>query len=187
MGGPAFTVNKSDQSHGITPRACTVSFKIEVIDKKVRKIAGIKRGQKTVGVYQWIGISPDEVRRMKPSRHKWCEHRWPLIDLGMKRHDCLLWMERHGYPRPPRSSCIYCPYHSDAEWRRLRDEEPESFAEAVRIDHEYRRLKGMTEGIRSLPYLHSKRIPLDQVDLSSDEDRGQLDLFNNECQGMCGV
>ena len=38
-------------------------------------------------------------------------------------------------------------------------------------------------------YLHRSRAPLDEVDLSTDVERGQrvLDLFQNDCEGMCGV
>lgn len=184
-GIPTFNINP-DGSDGHVQRQCTYSFKIEVLDKKVRQLAGIKRGQKTVGVSQWIGISVDEASRMKPSRYPWAEHRWPLIEMRMSRNDCLRWMERKGFPKPPRSACVYCPYHSDAEWRRLRDEEPESFAEAVRVDYLYRELKSKA-GLRGVPYVHASRVPLDQVDFSTDEDRGQLNMFINECEGVCGV
>lgn len=184
---PAFTVNKTDGSHGIMPRQCTYDYKVEVLDKEARRIAKIQRGQKTVGVIQWIGISLDEVHRMKTARHAWSEFRYPLIDRRMKRHDCLRWMQVKGYPQPPRSACVYCPYHSDSEWRRLRDEEPEAFAEAVRVDYEYRRLKAKVSRANSIPYLHASRVPLDQVDFSTDEDHGQQVMFGNECEGMCGV
>ncbi len=186
-GIPAFTVNKIDGSHGMIPRACTYSFKVEVLDKAARRVGGIKRGQKSIGVVQWIGISLDEAHRMKSPRHPWSAFRYPLVDLRMKRHDCLLWMEAKKYPKPPRSACVYCPYHSDNEWRRLRDEEPEAFAEAVRVDKEYRRLCSTISRKNSLPYVHASRVPLDQVDFSTDEDHGQQVMFGNECEGMCGV
>jgi len=186
---PAMVMNP-DGSRGIVGRACTANFKIEPIIKMSRKLGGIKRGQKTVGVIQWIGISLDEVTRMKPSRDKWCEHRWPLVDMGMKRHDCLLWMKRRGYPTPPRSACIYCPFHSDAEWRRLRDQEPDEFAKAVDVE---RKMQAVHESVttpgkfKGIPFLHGSLVPLDQVDFSTDEDHGQQFLFDNECEGMCGV
>ena len=41
--------------------------------------------------------------------------------------------------------------------------------------------------LESKEFLHSSRIPFDQVDFSTDEDRGQLNMFNNECEGLCGV
>ena len=97
---PAMVLNQ-DGTKGIVGRACTSTFKIEPILKAARKIGGVKRGQKHVSVIQWIGISIDEVTRMKPSREKWSEHRWPLIEIGMKRHDCLNWMRKNGYPQPP--------------------------------------------------------------------------------------
>jgi hypothetical protein len=96
-------------------------------------------------------------------------------------------MKRHGYPAPPRSACSYCPFHSDKEWRRLKDYEPEAFAEAVRVEKELQRTKALTDNMRSVPWLHKSCVPLDQVDLSNDKDAGQLDMFGNECEGLCGV
>jgi hypothetical protein len=184
-GIPAYV--KGVKSDGILSRQCTANYKILVIERAVRRLAGIKRGQKTVGVTQWIGISLDEAHRMKPSRQLWIKNCWPLVDGRIRRHDCLLWMERHGFPKPPRSACVYCPYHSDTEWRRLRDEEPEAFAEAVRVDKEFRRLKVLTERLDSVPFIHKSLKPLDEVDFSTDEDHGQQVMFGNECAGMCGV
>ncbi len=134
-------------------------------------------------VVTWIGISLDEVSRMKPPRHPWQNFRWPMVDARKSRGDCLEWMKRNGFPEPPRSACVYCPYHSDAEWRRLPNDE---FQEAVRVDKEFRRLKALA-GLKGIPFVHSSRVPLDQVDFSTDEDHGQQVMFGNECDGMCGV
>jgi len=186
---PAFVRNQ-DGSKGIVGRSCTTDFKMIPILRKQRELGKIKRGQKTVGVISWIGISLDEVRRMKPSRDKWAQNRWPLIDLRMNRHDCLNWMTRNGYPQPPRSACVYCPFHSDAEWRRLRDEEPEEFAKAAEVErgiqaaHMAIKTAGKMQGVA---FLHESLVPIDQADFSTDTDHGQQVLFNNECEGMCGV
>lgn len=40
---------------------------------------------------------------------------------------------------------------------------------------------------RSKPFLHPSLIPLSEVDFSTEEERCQLNMFNNECEGMCGV
>lgn len=37
-----------------------------------------------------------------------------------------------------------------------------------------------------LVFLHRSAIPLDEADLSTAADHGQLDLWPNECEGMCG-
>lgn len=186
---PAFVLNP-DGTKGITGRSCTYNFKIQPILKAARKLGGIKRGQKTIGVVQWIGISLDEVSRMKDSREAWAENRWPLIEMRMNRHDCLRWMERNGYPKPPRSACSYCPFHSDAEWRRLRADEPEEFAKAVDVERLLQAAHAAvtTEGkMQGTAFLHSSLLPLDQVDFSTEEEHGQLNMFENECAGMCGV
>jgi hypothetical protein len=189
---PAFIEN-ADGSRGLMGRQCTFNYKVEQLEKASRRLAGIKRGQKQITATQWIGISWDEIQRIKPARMSWVQHRWPLIELRMGRRDCLKWMERHGYPKPPRSACVYCPFHSDGEWRKLRDEEPEEFARAVQFEKDLQATKAKTDRRRGVPFLHPSCVPLDQVDLSTDIERGQLALwldeqsFGNECEGMCGV
>jgi hypothetical protein len=189
---PAFIQNK-DGTRGIMGRQCTYSYKVEQLERAARLHGKVKRGQKNVTVTQWIGISWDEIQRIKPSRVAWSQHRWPLVELRMGRRDCLKWMESHGYPKPPRSACVYCPFHSDNEWRRLRDEEPEEFARAIRFEKDLQAVKAKTDNLRGVPFLHPSLVSLDQVDLSTDIERGQLSLwldeqsFGNECEGLCGV
>ena len=181
---PFFTLSAAGQQGQVPQRACTADYKIKPILRKARELGGIKRGQKTVGVVQWIGISLDEIQRMKPSREAWAESRWPLVEQRMKRHDCLRWMEANGYPKPPRSSCVFCPYHNDREWRRLKTEEPAEFEKAVQFE------KAGTN-MSSTPYLHRSCRPLGEIDFSTEEERGQgtlwQDNFTAECEGMCGV
>lgn len=185
---PAFTL-ATDGSRGMVPRQCTYQFKVEILDRECRKIAGIKRGQKTIGVVQWIGISIDEVYRVKQPRNPWQEFKYPIIEAGMSRDACLRWMYDNGFPRPPRSACVYCPYKSDYEWLQMKDNFPEEFAEAVRVDYAFREARKATLKITSEAFLHSSRVPLDKVEFNKKykHDDRQLNLFNNECEGMCGV
>jgi len=189
---PAFIGNQ-DGTRGIMGRQCTYSYKVEQLERAARRLGNVKRGQKAVTVTQWIGISWDEIQRIKASRVPWSQHRWPLVELRMGRRDCLRWMEEHGYPKPPRSACVYCPFHSDKEWRRLRDDEPEEFARAVKFEKDIQEVKSKTERMRGVPFLHPSLVPLDQVDFRTDIERGQLSLwleeqsFGNECEGLCGV
>ena len=182
---PAFVKSK-DGSGGLMGRSCTAEFKIRPLLKKQRELGQIKRGQKTVGVISWIGISLDEVSRMKPSRDKWAQNRWPLIEKEMSRHDCLRWMEAHGFPTPPRSACVYCPFHSDHEWKRLKNEQPDEFAKAVKFEKDLQAVKRKTDKMNGVPFLHDSLVPLDEVDLSEDTTQGAFH-FHNECEGMCGV
>ncbi|AZI35875.1 hypothetical protein NT2_15_00150 [Caenibius tardaugens NBRC 16725] len=171
---------------GMIRRQCTSSYKIVPIRRKVRELLGIA-GRRSPGspvAEQWIGISLDEALRMKPSFEDWQFNRWPLIERGMTRQDCLRWLVRHDYPIPPKSACIGCPFHSDTAWRTLRDHDPEAWDNAVSLDAMIR--TGL-RGIRGEVYLHRSAVPLDEADLTTAADHGQLDLWQNECEGMCGI
>jgi hypothetical protein len=184
---PAYTL-EPDGKAGHMGRACTYDYKLMPLLKAQRKLGKVKRGQKHVTVTSWIGISWDEMQRMKDSREPWVQHRFPLIERRMRRHQCLEWMDANGYPQPPRSACVYCPFHSNKEWRRLRDEEPQEFQRAVEFERDLQAVKAQTDNIRGAPFLHPSRVPLDQVDLR--DNPGQQEFWNdmnNECEGMCGV
>jgi hypothetical protein len=176
---------------GLFGRRCTGHYKIDPIRSKIRELLERPqvrwREEEGILVNQWIGISVDEAHRMKPDRMPWIENRWPLIEKRMARHNCLNWMTRNDYPQPPRSACVFCPYHSNHEWKRLRDNEPEEFARAVEYERRLHVAFDFQETMQNRPYLHRDQVPLGQVDLSTLEDHGQLNMFNNECEGMCGV
>lgn len=179
---PLFTAPEDGrEQEGILMRQCTRDFKVYVIQRAVRELMRQHGAKHAV---QWIGISLDEIQRMKPSRVKYATHRHPLIEMEKTRHDCLRWMELMGYPKPPRSACVYCPHHSNQEWRRLRDEEPEAWQRAVEFD---RMIRTGVRAVRAKCYVHRDCVPLDKVDLSTDSERGQGLLWGNECEGMCGV
>ena len=165
-------------------RQCTKEYKIEPLTKKARELIGLVPRQRAKGVVceMLIGISTDEALRMKPAREPWKQHRWPLIEKGMSRWDCLQWMERKGYPLPPKSSCIGCPFHSDDEWRSIKSD-PEAWADAILVDSIIRE----QPGIKGQQFMHRSCKPLPEVDLSTAADHGQVDMFNNECEGICGV
>jgi len=187
---PFFIVGE-DAERGMVRRQCTTEYKIKPIEKKIRELAGVapRKRPKAVLVEQWYGISSDESHRMRDSPKPWVVNHYPLVDLRMTRHDCQLWLQRHGHTAP-RSACLGCPFHSDREWRNIRDFDPTGWADAVDFDYRIRQVSLGRRGdkaLRGVPYLHADRIPLAEVDLSTEEDHGQGSLFGDECQGMCGV
>ncbi len=190
---PAFMKSAGIKREGKQARHCTRDFKINIILQEVRRIARneIKawRKDKTlpIPVIQWIGISRDEIIRMKPSRLPYIQHRWPLVDAGVRRHACLSWMSDMGFPEPPRSACLYCPYHDNREWRRLKSESPEDFEKAAVFESDYQIAQSKVQRRTAIPFLHRSMVPLRDVDFSTDEDHGQQVMFGNECEGMCGV
>ena len=179
---------ESDVSAGGTlRRQCTREFKVTPITQKIRELCGLGKGQragKAVRVTPYIGISLDEAIRMKPSREAWIKHEWPLVDMRMTRTHCLEWMAKHSYPRPVKSACTFCPYHNDGLGRDMKLNDPESWAQAVEVDE---MIRGGVRGTSQKLYVHRSMKPLVEVDFRNAEDFGQIDAFNNECEGMCGV
>ena len=190
---PLFLRNDNGKK-GMLRRQCTNHYKINPICREVRKLAGgsyRKKFPKDSHVEMWLGISADEASRMKPSRETWITHRWPLIDLGMSRYDCLEWFSSE-YPNRylPRSACVICPYRSDEHWLELKEYEPSSYEEAVQFDRWLR--KSSKTPLRKLlngrPYLHSTRRPLaSAIENRKTEKTNNINSFNNECEGICGV
>ena len=173
---------------GMGRRQCTREYKITPIEKKQRALLGyLPRKRIPAGSSEvWIGISTDEAMRMRPARNTWQTNRWPLIERGMSRDDCLKWLDAKGYPRPPKSSCIGCPFHGNDLWRDMKENSPDDWADAVSVDKAIRSggtLKGMTQA----QFMHRSLKPLDEVDLSPKVKRGEPNLFINECEGICGV
>lgn len=161
---------------GLGARQCTYQYKLRPLYRKVRQLLGGKTPKG--GCEMWVGISTDEMIRMKDARVQYIKNRFPLIEWGMSRNDCLRWLECQGYPTPPRSACLGCPFKRDSEWRETRKNAVE-WQETIEIDRQIR-ANGKDQ------YMHRSCKPLDQVDLTTLEDHGQMN-FLSECEGMCGV
>jgi hypothetical protein len=183
-----------DGSRGMVRRQCTSEYKIEPIERFMRRqMLGLAHGQhapREAVIEHWFGISADEPQRMRMSRHLWQRFVYPLCNIPddylprpMRRSDCLAWLAAH-YPDRvvPRSACIGCPFHSDDEWRRIKAD-PVAWADAVEFDRAIRSMEAMKGQV----FLHRQCKPLDQVDLRTDVEKGQGELWRSECLGMCGV
>ncbi len=137
-------------SEGMLTRYCTTDYKIAPIHKKMRELIGLKprqRAPKEVVIESWIGISQDEIQRMKMSRDKWIENRWPLIEQRMSRLHCLEWMRDNGYNElPKKSACTFCPYHDNATWRDMKANDVKSWNDAVAVDAAIRRTEQSARG-----------------------------------------
>lgn len=182
---PFFTQETITGKKGMIMRQCTNDYKIQPIKKKIRELCGVgykKHFPKDKYVEQWIGISKDEIQRMKPARDPYILNRHPLIEMNMSRQDCINYLNKNKIPLPEKSACICCPFHDDKYWHFMKTKRPEEFADAVELDKEIRDIS-RKDNIKN--YTHKSCKPLDEVDFDPDEN--QLDMFNNECEGMCGV
>lgn len=206
-----FFIRTSKGHRSMLWRQCTNRHKIVPLQAEVQKLVGLEPGGKVNGkrykgpplVRQFIGISLDEMQRMKDSGFPYLQHEYPLVDLKITRTDCLDWMERHGYPKPAKSSCTFCPYRRNHQWRDMKENDPASFEDACRIDDALRTpqyIELIKAGIDlngekfvgGGAYVHDSLKPLREIDFRTAEQAGQIGLdlthpMNNECEGMCGV
>lgn len=185
---PVFVKSPGGKS-GIARRQCTREYKLSPIESELRVLLGLGYRQPVPdGVYVelWIGISTDEAPfRVKESRARWITHRWPLLEVKFSRRDCQAWFaERFPSRTLPRSACIGCPYHTDAEWIAMKRTDPRSWQDAVLVDEALRTTEraGRFDGE---VYLHQSLTPLARVAFESAPE--QIPLFVEECEGMCGV
>lgn len=114
-------------------RACTLDFKIRVVDRWLRQ-----HGARLSGAVVGLGISLDEFTRMRsntdPDTIAWKTLDYPLIDLRFDRAACVNLIQAAGLPVPPKSSCWFCPYHSRRAWQDLREKQPVLFERAVALE-----------------------------------------------------
>jgi hypothetical protein len=172
---------------GLSKRQCTKNYKLRVLSRKIRELLGVTpRGYLRPGSAEsWVGISTDEAIRMKPSRVQYITNRHPLIEKFMSRGDCKAWLKAHGYPEPPKSACIFCPYQGNVGWRKRQDV-AEEWTEVVSLDR-WLREPPQVKRFHGELFLHHSRRPLDLANLDEAELPLFGDLFGNECEGMCGV
>lgn len=189
---PVHVLNE-DMSHGLTKRQCTGDHKVKPIRKEIRTMLGYKPRQRVkygTRVEQWFGISTDEAVRMRDSREHWSVNRYPLIELGMNRQDCLDWFNEY-YPgrHLSRSACAGCPFRTNDEWVNLKEQDPDAFEDAVQIDALMRE-QGYANLLKGTLYLHSSCQPLGEAIEAYEENKAMnptLWNWGEECEGMCGV
>ena len=126
----------------------------------------------------WFGMSLDEVGRMRTSDVKWIANWYPLIlqpETRMSRGDCASFLEREGWPLPPKSACWMCPHRDDQTWQEMKDDEPGDFARAVELERE------IQAGSWGDVWLHKSRRPLDEATFETAESLPLLDLCADAC------
>ena len=189
---PFFTKNIETGKKGMLRRQCTSDYKIKPVVQKIRELLGLEKNEKRkkgTKVEMLMGISKDEIFRMKTNPIKYIQNVYPLVEMDLRRQDCLDWLKKNNYPQAPRSACTFCPYHSLSEWKEIKKNKKE-WEEVVAIDKAIRKqekFKSKDEFSEDELFLHSKCVPIDEIDF--DKEDPQMDLFfgmQNECEGMCG-
>jgi hypothetical protein len=136
-------------------RSCTVKFKIDVIDSWLYHNGVKKENPAIVG----IGISVDEIQRAgRGKENNFSRRAYPLLDLGLRRIDCLNIVADAGLPEPPKSSCYFCPFHRQQTWSEMRRDRPDLFEKAAEIEDTINERRVALN--KDKVYLSSRLIPL---------------------------
>ncbi len=166
---------------GMLRRQCTQDYKIAPLNKLIKQKLRIKRKNKIQykSVAKWMGISLDEIQRLKTSLEWWNVIVYPLIEKGYRRQDTVNYVKKFGLKEPPRSACYFCPFHSPSYWRYLNDNYPNEFQKAIVFDEKIRNYKGL----KQKAYLHRNLKPL--KDINFNYQTSLIDMID-ECDGYCG-
>jgi hypothetical protein len=196
---PAFLATIPGEKEGRAERHCTGHYKIDVVTSVIRReILGIAPRHRVPGdvmVVQYFGLSHDEPMRIVKVQDRfrkvvWARPEFPLWDLEYDRSDCDAY-NREVVPDRAigQSACSFCPFRRNPGWRKLRDEDPESWARAVAIDRALRKGAVCAHGLDKSMYLHRSCVPLEEADIDVPESPSDQRTFGfaSECEGMCGL
>jgi hypothetical protein len=167
---------------GKLPTYCSKEWKALV----VRRYLG---GFETIGkVIMWLGMSTDEVHRMKPADVKWIEHHWPLCDMPvsadygirMNRIECTKLIADFGWTPSPRSACVWCPMLDNPQLQRMKLYAPQDLKRANQVQQII--LKNDKQGG---VFLHESRNPnIEEIDFTQPNQMSFMEDCNS---GYCMV
>ncbi|MDI3418009.1 adenine nucleotide alpha hydrolase family protein [Streptomyces luteolus] len=153
-------------------RSCTADFKIKVVGRWLREHGATPTDPVTVA----IGISVDELHRANRRRSEPYEAiEYPLLDLGLRRTDCIQIIENAGLRVPPKSACYFCPFKTIKAWHELRRDEPDLFAQAAELEAAL--IERRISLGRDAAYLTRRGVPLDEA---IPQDTAPLPLADDE-------
>ena len=177
------TIPAFSESGGMVMRQCTGEYKIWSVQQSVRRLHGLEKRKRMKRTEMWLGISIDEIERMKESRMYNIKYFYPLIYHNLTRKDCIEFFKDNNFPVPVKSSCTFCPFHSNDYWKEIQKENGRAWKEAIAVDRQIR--NSTKKGDKDKLYIHNSCKPLEDIDF----DDGQLEMFEgfNCDEGYCGL
>ena len=160
---------------GFVMRQCTNDYKIAPLRKYLQTI---RNGNK---IRLWIGISLDEIERIKDSSVKYIENYYPLIEKQIRIDQIINWFKVNELREPGKSACLICPFHSPNYWRVFKKQFPSEFEKACQFDDKIRNYPKL----KNKAYLSDRRKPLREIDFT--QHPSLFPELIEECNGLCGL
>lgn len=176
---PVF-ITDADGNRAMLRNFCTHNWKRDVVRSWI--YANYRDARRVVS---WIGFSKDEMKRaarmkVNVNMPKW-KNRFPLIELGLRRHDSIKLVREYGWPEPARSACWMCPFKSNDEWRHLRKTQPAEWEKAIKFE------RWVSDNCDQDDYqdhkitLHPSGMPLADAPISKNDNQQRLFCDSGSC------
>jgi len=162
-------------------KGCSVKWKAQPIDKYVRKqwapgIDAVKSGGKITRLLGYDADEPHRVGRGGAGPGDIWDFKYPLVEWGWGRDECVAAVERAGLPSPGKSSCFFCPAMKKPEIIELSKTHPELTDRAIAIE------KSAEKYNRSAVGLGRRWSWADLI----KADESQMKLFKDRTDLPCG-
>ena len=102
-------------------RWCTRDFKVRPIHKFYKK------NFKGYHINEYLGIDAAETKRCRTAQEDFITKHYPLVDWGMNRLDCEIYIADKKFPTVIKSGCHFCPYNSQKRWDFIEKLHPKHF------------------------------------------------------------
>ena len=160
-------------------KGCSVKWKRQPMDKHIRNwppaIEAWSRGSQ---VSRLIGIDAGESHRGKIPDDKRFRYRFPLIEWGWAREECVDAISRHGLKQPLKSACFFCPASKKPEIVALARNYPTLFGRAVAMEDNAKR-SGTLRSVKGL----GRNWGWSDIVMA---DTAQLKMFQESIDSPCG-
>ena len=102
-------------------KTCSKKYKIQPQDKYFNNLPETKKVFKEGGkITKYIGYDADEPHRAKIMDDKKYRYKYPLIEWGWGRDECIEAIKAEGLPLPHKSACFFCPASKQYEIKNLK-------------------------------------------------------------------
>jgi len=170
---PPFWI-RDKRGDGKLNQQCSEFYKRKAIKDWIRKEVGVKEKTEIL-----IGISTDEIIRVKPPKEKYLRHVYPLIELRFNRKMCAELLRTSGWNIPEKSGCKICPFLG----KRLKTLSVTEQDELSILDELLR--PGIKSDKKNRQYfLSSRRIPIRQI-LETERKQPKLFDLDDEEENSC--
>jgi hypothetical protein len=167
---PPFFHLDGDSEIGRLPAYCSTNWKRKIIERFLKKEYDAKRYELIMGfsIYEM-----HRAGRMKSTKKY--QYKFPLLDLKMSRGDCVALVNRTFNAPPPRSSCYFCPNHTQHEWHEVMNSKDRE--KVIEVDRMIRTT--ILDGVTC--YLTADCKPIDEIEF----DEKNESIFSRFCAGGC--